>query len=31
MSRDFATLPEKERFDAAKKAAEGWFQHLGKV
>jgi site-specific recombinase XerD len=25
---DFATLEEKERFDAAKKAAEAWFQHL---
>jgi len=25
---DFADLPEKERFDAAKKAAEAWFQHL---
>ena len=25
---DFATLPENERFDAAKKAAEKWFEHL---
>jgi site-specific recombinase XerD len=25
---DFATLPEGERYDAAKKAAEAWFQHL---
>jgi site-specific recombinase XerD len=25
---DFATLEEKERFDAARKAAEAWFQHL---
>ena len=25
---DFATLPENERYDAAKKAAETWFQHL---
>src|SRR5512145_1524569 len=25
---DFGTLEEKERFDAAKKAAETWFQHL---
>ncbi len=25
---DFATLPEKERYDAAKRAAEVWFQHL---
>lgn len=25
---DFATLLEKERFDAAKKAAEEWFSHL---
>lgn len=27
---DFATLPEKERYDAAKAAAEAWFQHLDK-
>jgi integrase len=25
---DFATLPDGERYDAAKKAAEQWFQHL---
>ncbi len=25
---DFATLAEKDRFDAAKVAAEAWFQHL---
>lgn len=25
---DFSTLPEKDRFDAAKKAAEDWFRHL---
>jgi site-specific recombinase XerD len=25
---DFATLPDNDRFDAAKKAAEAWFQHL---
>jgi integrase len=25
---DFATLPDGERYDAAKKAAEHWFQHL---
>lgn len=25
---DFAMLPEKERFDAAKRAAEEWFGHL---
>jgi integrase len=25
---DFATLADKERYDAAKKAAEQWFQHL---
>jgi integrase len=25
---DFGTLPEKERFDAAKRAAEEWFRHL---
>ncbi len=25
---DFATLPEGERYDAARKAAEEWFQHL---
>ena len=25
---DFATLPERERYDGAKKAAEQWFQHL---
>ena len=25
---DFATLPEKERFDAAKRAAEDWLRHL---
>src|SRR5205823_706862 len=25
---DFATLPEKGRFDAAKRAAEEWFRHL---
>jgi site-specific recombinase XerD len=25
---DFATLPENERYDAAKKKAEEWFQHL---
>jgi site-specific recombinase XerD len=25
---DFATFPEKERFDEACKAAEAWFQHL---
>jgi len=25
---DFAGLPEKERFDAAKRAAEEWFKHL---
>lgn len=25
---DFAQLPEKNRYDAAKKAAEEWFQHL---
>jgi integrase len=27
---DFATLPEKDRFDAARKAAEEWFAHLDK-
>jgi integrase len=27
---DFATLPESERYDEAKKAAEAWFQHLDK-
>ena len=27
---DFATLPENERYDAAKKAAEAWFDHLDK-
>lgn len=25
---DFATLPDRERYDGAKKAAEAWFQHL---
>lgn len=25
---DFATVVEKERYDAARKAAEAWFQHL---
>ncbi|MGH8744655.1 MAG: tyrosine-type recombinase/integrase, partial [Burkholderiales bacterium] len=25
---DFAVRPEKERFDAAKRAAEKWFGHL---
>jgi site-specific recombinase XerD len=25
---DFATLPERERYDAAKAAAEAWYQHL---
>src|SRR5882672_3520503 len=25
---DFADLPEKERFDAARAAAEEWFKHL---
>ncbi len=25
---DFATLPEKDRFDAARRAGEEWFQHL---
>lgn len=25
----FSTLPEHQRYDAAKKAAEAWFQHLG--
>jgi integrase len=25
---DFGTLPESERYDAARKAAEAWFQHL---
>ena len=25
---DFALLPANERYDAAKKAAEAWFQHL---
>src|SRR5690606_25572186 len=25
---DFATLDEKDRFDAARKAAEEWYQHL---
>lgn len=27
---DFAPLPEGERYDAASKAAEAWFQHLDK-
>lgn len=25
---DFSTVPEGERYDAAKKAAEAWFQHI---
>jgi site-specific recombinase XerD len=25
---DFASLPENERYDAARKAADAWFQHL---
>jgi hypothetical protein len=27
---DFGALPENERYDAAKKEAEAWFQHLDK-
>lgn len=27
---DFATLPAGQRYDAAKKAAEQWFEHLGR-
>jgi hypothetical protein len=27
-ARGFATLPESDRYDAAKKAAENWFSHL---
>lgn len=27
---DFSDLPDNERFDAASKAAESWFTHLGK-